>query len=119
MRPRRVVVVGAGPSGLAAAQLLREAQGLEVVVLEARDRVGGRVHTVALGGTLRGQQRERLEIFTGAAGDGSLVDLGASYIHGCNGESGLAPLPEDPPPPLPCARSPRQRCAQAGPGPGC
>ena len=42
---RRVVVVGAGLSGLAAALQLR-AGGWEVVVLEARDRVGGRVHTL-------------------------------------------------------------------------
>ena len=39
--PRRVVVVGAGPGGLASAMLLRAA-GLEVTVLERADRVGGR-----------------------------------------------------------------------------
>lgn len=41
----RVVVMGAGLSGLTAALALR-AKGWEVVVLEARDRVGGRVHTL-------------------------------------------------------------------------
>ncbi len=44
--PRRVVVVGAGFAGLTAALDLRDA-GWEVVVLEARDRVGGRVHTLS------------------------------------------------------------------------
>ena len=42
--PRRVVVVGAGLAGLTAAHDLRDA-GWDVVVLEARHRVGGRVHT--------------------------------------------------------------------------
>src|SRR4051812_39624216 len=42
---RRVVVIGAGLSGLTAALDLRDA-GWDVVVLEARDRVGGRVLTL-------------------------------------------------------------------------
>ncbi len=54
-----VVVVGAGPSGLAAATTL-VAAGLDVVVLEARDRVGGRTWTVDV--------------------DGSPVDLGGQWV---------------------------------------
>lgn len=42
---RRVIVVGAGLAGLTTALDLVDA-GWDVVVLEARDRVGGRVHTV-------------------------------------------------------------------------
>jgi monoamine oxidase len=57
------IVVGAGVSGLAAARLLTRA-GRRVVVLEARDRIGGRVHT---------DRR-----------DGVATDLGASWIHGIN-----------------------------------
>lgn len=41
----RVVVVGGGLAGLSAAVALRDAEW-DVVVLEARDRVGGRVHTL-------------------------------------------------------------------------
>jgi monoamine oxidase len=40
----RVIVVGAGPAGLAAARHLHRV-GVEVILLEARDRVGGRVYT--------------------------------------------------------------------------
>jgi len=56
----RVCVVGAGLAGLAAADALRWA-GIEPVVLEARDRVGGRVWTAATG--------------TGAA-----VEMGAEFV---------------------------------------
>ena len=45
---KRVVVIGAGFAGLAAADALR-ADGAEVTVLEARDRVGGRVWSVPFG----------------------------------------------------------------------
>jgi monoamine oxidase len=39
-----VIVIGAGAAGLAAARTL-EAAGRRTIVLEARDRIGGRVHT--------------------------------------------------------------------------
>lgn len=58
---RRVLVIGAGISGLAAAGDLMRA-GLDVTVLEARDRIGGRIWT-----------DRRL---------GTPLDLGASWIHG-------------------------------------
>jgi monoamine oxidase len=59
-QPIRVAVVGAGLAGLAAADALARA-GREVVVLEARDRVGGRVWSRELD-------------------DGSVVEMGAEFI---------------------------------------
>ncbi|MCU1785726.1 FAD-dependent oxidoreductase [Pseudomonas sp. 13B_2.1_Bac1] len=48
---RTVIVIGAGFAGLGAARAL-QAQGVAVRVLEARNRIGGRVHSVALGGQM-------------------------------------------------------------------
>ncbi|MFT6397933.1 MAG: monoamine oxidase [Bradymonadia bacterium] len=67
----RVAVIGAGMAGLTAASRLSEA-GLVVTVWEARDRIGGRLHT--------------------DASLGLPLDLGASWIHGPLGNplTGLA-----------------------------
>nr|CAD7395385.1 unnamed protein product [Timema poppensis] len=44
LKQAKIIVIGAGVSGLAAARQL-EHFGMEVVILEGRNRVGGRVHT--------------------------------------------------------------------------
>ena len=58
-----VVVIGAGVAGLAAARRLTGA-GARVAVLEARNRIGGRIHTVR-------DERSPLPI-----------ELGAEFVHG-------------------------------------
>src|SRR5271169_4988209 len=45
-----VAVIGIGAAGVGAMRRLVEAGGLKVLALEARDRVGGRVHTIAPAG---------------------------------------------------------------------
>lgn len=73
-----VIVIGAGPAGLAAAQVLTQL-GLEVAVLEARDRIGGRCFTVSLPAvSLPGATPSSRRLLPEVT-----VDLGASYMHGC------------------------------------
>jgi monoamine oxidase len=45
-----VIIIGAGASGIAAAQTLKQShQEINVIIVEARDRIGGRIHTISLG----------------------------------------------------------------------
>src|SRR6185503_1608022 len=63
--PRRLdaIVLGAGAAGLAAAEILSR-EGLSLVVLEARRRIGGRIRTLRLSG---------LPV---------PLELGAEFVHG-------------------------------------
>jgi protoporphyrinogen oxidase len=61
-RPSRVIVIGAGAAGLAAAARL--CRSVDVVVVEARDRLGGRIDT-------------RLDPVLGIS-----VEHGAEFLHG-------------------------------------
>ncbi|KAL4200624.1 hypothetical protein AMTRI_Chr02g212090 [Amborella trichopoda] len=65
------IVIGSGFAGLAAARVLHDAS-FQVVVLESRNRIGGRVYT--------------------DHSFGFPVDMGASWLHGVCKENPLAPL---------------------------
>lgn len=60
-----VVIIGGGISGISAALTLAHA-GLHVCMLEARDRIGGRIHTQELD-------------------NGAYVEYGAQFMHGIKG----------------------------------
>ena len=67
-----ILIIGAGVAGLATAKRLTERGFNNITILEARDRIGGRVFT-----------------------DRSLgfaVDMGASWIHGSNGANPIVPI---------------------------
>lgn len=66
-----VIVIGGGISGLAAARALHDAS-IKVILLESRDRIGGRIHT--------------------DYSFGFPVDMGASWLHGVCNENPVAPL---------------------------
>jgi monoamine oxidase len=63
MGDRSVLIIGAGAAGLAAAEQLSR-HGVEVTILEARDRTGGRMHTVQ------------------EPGVNVPIELGAEFVHG-------------------------------------
>ena len=62
-----IAIIGAGAAGLGAAHALQNSD-LSVIVLEARDRVGGRAHTIE-------------------AAPGILFDLGCGWLHSANKNS--------------------------------
>ncbi|MQM20932.1 hypothetical protein Taro_053961 [Colocasia esculenta] len=61
-----VIVVGAGMSGISAAKTLSEAGIKNILILEATDRIGGRMHKVQFGGLN--------------------VEMGANWVEGVNGQ---------------------------------
>ncbi len=70
----RVLILGAGAAGLSAARRLHDA-GLDVTVLEARDRLGGRILT--------------------DDGLAAPMDLGASWIHGASADNPIKALVDE------------------------
>lgn len=61
----KIVIVGAGASAIAAATKLYENGLTNITILEAENRIGGRLNSVEFGG--------------------SIVDLGGQWVHGENG----------------------------------
>jgi hypothetical protein len=72
------IILGAGWAGCVAAREL-SAKGYKVLVLEARDRVGGRARTWVNGG----ETADGSDVVSGGSSKEKIkVDLGCSWIHG-------------------------------------
>jgi monoamine oxidase len=78
-RKLRIVVVGAGAAGIGAAQTLAE-NGFDPIILEARDRIGGRIYQTVLTKNLTNNATEG----NGGGTDSIVVQLGANWMHGLN-----------------------------------
>jgi monoamine oxidase len=67
-----IAIVGAGAAGIAAALMLKDT-GLSTILLEARDRIGGRAHTIR-------------------TNDGLPLDLGCEWLHSADRNALAAPI---------------------------
>ena len=82
-----VIVVGAGVSGLAAAAALVQAGLQRVLVLEARDRIGGRIHTIDLqpetdaSAAVATEELGKPSTPPPAPLQAAMIDLGAAWLH--------------------------------------
>ncbi|XP_076273104.1 spermine oxidase-like [Rhynchophorus ferrugineus] len=65
MADAKIVIIGAGASGIAAATRLLENGFENIIILEAENRIGGRINSVPL--------------------DGGFVDIGGQWVHGEKG----------------------------------
>lgn len=61
----KIVIIGAGAAGIGAGTKLYEHGFTNITILEAENRIGGRLHSVEFGG--------------------SIIDLGGQWVHGENG----------------------------------
>jgi monoamine oxidase len=97
-RKADVLVIGAGIAGLRAAEVLA-AKGRRVIVLEARDRLGGRIHTdrswgvpVELGASwIHGTKNNPIATLAAAKGIETQATAYESIMYGADGER----LPDD------------------------
>ena len=67
MCDKKIIIIGAGLSGISAGVKLMENNFTNVLILEAENRIGGRIHSVEFGG------------------DGKKIDLGGQWIEGQQG----------------------------------
>jgi len=99
----KVIIIGAGAAGLSAAKELKDSGIGDVIVLEGRDRVGGRIYTHGFGaggaleeakrrGKKKKKRRKKKNPAAAAGGDEKRgegkdkvirADLGANYMHKC------------------------------------
>ena len=76
MSQPKVVIIGAGASGLAAASRLFKSGLSDVTILEASNRIGGRVHSVNVDYQSPKTTEEELS---------HTIELGAQWVHGSEG----------------------------------
>lgn len=87
--PLRVAIIGAGAAGLSCALHLIQADDFVTVdVFEARERLGGRAHTAALGNNQSGGANGA----AAGADDDVPVDMGAMFVCGIDPEPPANPL---------------------------
>ncbi|CAG7727682.1 unnamed protein product [Allacma fusca] len=67
MHVYKTIIIGAGVAGLAAAKFFSENGHQDFLILEAQDRIGGRIDTIEFGSSGPGK---------------SIIELGAQWIHG-------------------------------------
>ncbi|KAJ8319019.1 hypothetical protein KUTeg_004110 [Tegillarca granosa] len=72
-----IIIIGAGAAGISAAHHLYSNGFRNLRILEASDRIGGRINTITFGHD-----------------DNSMVELGANYIHGADEKNSMFKLAE-------------------------